>query len=143
MLRSGEWLEKAWCSVHQRNEFSHASLTSKKMQDDPGSGFERQRQRLAGRLLLAVGVATYFVGGFALIHDMARQGPLSQLAMGQFVRERDKPACGAAGLAGSLPVHLNVREAELAQEVERACLGATVLVMVACFGVCIWAATVL
>lgn len=142
MLSNGEWLERGWCLVHRRNEFSHASLTTKKAQDGTGVGLERQRQRLAGRLLLALGFATYFVGGFALIHDMARQGPLSQLAIAQFVQRLSRqPESDAAAGGGLLPVYLNLREAEMAQAVERACLVGAVLVLMACFGVCVWAAT--
>ncbi|KEF53165.1 uncharacterized protein A1O9_10613 [Exophiala aquamarina CBS 119918] len=140
MLRNGKWLERGWCLVHQRNEFSHASLTAKKGQDDTGAGLEQRR--LAGRLLLALGVATYFVGGFALIHDMARQGVASQLAMGHVMRGFSlQEGCDADLAVGGLTILS--READMAQVVERACFVAAVLVLAACFTVCVWAATAL
>lgn len=134
MLSNGEWLERGWCTVHERNEFSHAKLTATTAQEDKGGGLGRQHQ--AGKLLLAFGVATYFVGGFALIHDMARQGALSQLAMGQVARGLSRHE----DVAATSRALVHAAEAKMAQVVERTGVVVVVLVLVACFGVCIWAA---
>lgn len=140
LLSNGEWLERGWCLVHRRNEFSHAGLTLRKGSDEQEEQFQGQHQ--AGRLLLGLGVATYFVGGFALIHDMGRQGPVSQLAMREVVRGRS--GFGQKGMGDyarvSVPVH--GVEAEMARMVERTGMGAAVLILVGCFGVCVWAAIV-
>ncbi|KAK5047469.1 hypothetical protein LTR84_006565 [Exophiala bonariae] len=140
LLSNGEWLERGWCSVHRRNEFSYATLTAAKPQDDQQEAFKGQHQ--AGRFLLGLGVALYFVGGFVLIHDIGQQGILSQTAMREVVREasafREKSMGDDAG--GAYPVHRV--EAEVARMVERAGMGAALLVLLACYAVCVWAAIV-
>ena len=140
LLGNGEWLERGWCLAHRRNEYSHAAMIKRTIQDEQEEAFEGQHQ--AGRFLLGLGVAMYFVGGFVLIHDMGQQGALSEMAMREVVQEAPNSLQkGIAVHAGaSFPVH--VIEAEMAQMVERMGMGAAMVVLVACFGVCIWAAIV-
>lgn len=140
LLSNGEWLERGWCLVHRRNEFSHAGLTTRRNSDEQEEGFQGQHQ--AGRLLLGLGVATYFVGGFALIHDMGRQGPVSQLAMREAVRGRSGFGQKEIGDYARVSIPVHRVEAEMARMVERTGIGAAVVILIGCFGVCVWAAIV-
>ncbi|KAK4942602.1 hypothetical protein LTR10_017731 [Elasticomyces elasticus] len=83
-------------------------------------------QREAGRLLLVVSVATYFVGGFVLAHDMGKGGALSSVAM--------------AELTGGVVSRVHPVDTQLAQAIEKGGLVVVVCVLAGCVGVLAWAA---
>ncbi|KAI1620683.1 hypothetical protein EDD37DRAFT_164794 [Exophiala viscosa] len=83
-------------------------------------------QRQAGRLLLVVSVATYFVGGFVLAHDMGKGGALSSVAM--------------AELTGGVVSRVHPVDTQLAQAIEKGGLLVAVCVLAGCVGVLAWSA---
>ncbi len=125
VLENGDWLEKAWCFVHHRVEFSHASLVERKAGVVAAGAVEIQRE--AGRFLLVVSVATYVVGGFVLAHDMGKGGVLSSAAM--------------AALTGGSVSRVHPVDIRLAQAIEKGGLVVVCCVLAACVGVLVWSAT--
>ncbi|KIV82371.1 hypothetical protein PV11_04489 [Exophiala sideris] len=83
-------------------------------------------QREAGRLLLVVSVATYFVGGFVLAHDMGKGGALSSVAM--------------AELTGGVVSCVHPVDTQWAQAIEKGGLVVVVCVLAGCVGVLAWSA---
>ncbi|KAL2413686.1 hypothetical protein ABEF95_010499 [Exophiala dermatitidis] len=126
----GGWLEKAWCSVHDRTEFSHAALVNGAAGVKAGS-VDIQRQ--AGKLLLVVCMATFVVGGFVLAHDMGKGGALSSGAMAELTR-------WLSGREDGVVAQVHPVDAQLARAVERAGLLVVVVGLLACCGVLVWAA---
>lgn len=131
LLEDGSWLEKAWCSVHQRMEFSQASLGRAPVGAIRGS---LPFQREAGKILLVVSVATYFVGGFALAHDMGTGGALATGAMVELTKWLSGQEEGAVG-------RVHPVDARLARAVEKVGLLVVGVVALGCVGVLVWAAT--
>ncbi|KIW18938.1 hypothetical protein PV08_03227 [Exophiala spinifera] len=125
LIERGVWLEKAWCFVHGRAEFSH-TLAIKKMA--PIVSLDAvEAQRDAGRFLLLTLVVTYMVGGFVLAHDMGKEGSLSSSTM--------------AVLTGGVVSRIHSRDVRWAQAIEKAGLFVVFCVMVGCVGVLVWAFT--
>ncbi|EHY57585.1 hypothetical protein ABEF92_000276 [Exophiala dermatitidis] len=126
----GGWLEKAWCSVHDRTEFSHAALVN-------GAAGVKARsvdiQRQAGKVLLVVCMATFVVGGFVLAHDMGKGGALSSGAMAELTR-------WLSGREDGVVAQVHPVDAQLARAVERVGLLVVVVGLLACVGVLVWAA---
>lgn len=131
LLENGAWLEKAWCFVHGRVEFSHAALAEKRSGAVAGS-VDIQRQ--AGRVLLVACIATFWVGGFILAHDMGKAGALSSRAMGEMTRR-------LSGREDAAAARVHPVDARLARAVERVGFLVAVVVLLACIGVLVWAAT--
>ncbi|KAK6387178.1 hypothetical protein LTS17_000444 [Exophiala oligosperma] len=125
LLKSGEWLEKAWCFVHNRAEFSHTMLAKKITTVMASDAIETQLE--AGRFLLLVCVATYMMGGFVLAHDMGREGILSTSAM-------------TAITNGAAP-RLHPSHVRKAQAIEKGGLLVVFSVLVGCVGVLVWTLT--
>ncbi|EXJ94896.1 hypothetical protein A1O1_00014 [Capronia coronata CBS 617.96] len=129
-LDNGEWLERAWCAVHQQMEFSHATLAKNRAE---ASSVDIQRR--AGRFLLVACVATFWFGGFALAHDMGEGGALSSGAMAELTKWLSGREDGAVA-------HVHPVDARLARAVERVGLLVVVGLLLGCAGVLVWAATI-
>lgn len=122
VLKSGEWLEKAWCFVHNRAEFSHTRLAKKMTSIVASDAMETQRE--AGRFLLLISAATYIVGGFVLAHDMGKEGILSTSAM--------------ATLTNGVASRVHPRDVRWAQAIVKGGLVLVFCVLVGCVGVLVW-----
>ncbi|KIX07426.1 uncharacterized protein Z518_02079 [Rhinocladiella mackenziei CBS 650.93] len=131
LLENGDWLEKAWCFVHNRMEYSCSTLIG-------GEGGVDSSlvtlQRKAGKVLLLVATITYIFGGFILAHDMGKSGALSTRAMAELTR-------WFSGQEGYLATRVHPMDARLARIVERGGLLVVVLVFSGCAGVLTWAVT--
>ncbi|KIW90119.1 uncharacterized protein Z519_09550 [Cladophialophora bantiana CBS 173.52] len=125
----GEWLEKGWCCVHQRMEYSHAVLVGDEAAISESC---RSVQRKAGVILLVLGVATFLLGGWTLIHSMGKGGPLAASAMADLTR-------WLAGEEGAICC-VHPVDALMARAIERAAVSAVVLVVVGMLAVLSWAA---
>lgn len=133
-LKNGGFLEKAWCFVHKRSEFNHSRMVKRGVfQDREGMS----HQRTAARLLIVLSAMTYFVGGFVLVDNMSRGGPVSQCAVAEVMRwlSRDE-----VSLDGVTRVLIHPADARLAQRVVKAARGILVGVLLMMLGVFIWAA---
>ena len=133
-LKNGEFLEKAWCFVHKRSEFSHARIVNRTVFQDTERTSD---QRRAARLLIVLSAMTYFVGGFVLVDSMSRGGSMSQCAMAEVVRWLSKEETGSDG---HLRVLVHPADARLAQRVVKVARGILVGVLLIMLGVFIWAA---
>lgn len=133
-LKNGGFLEKAWCFVHKRSEFNHARMVKRGvLQDREGMS----HQRTAARLLIVLSSMTYFVGGFVMVDNMSRGGPVSQCAVAEVMRwlSRDEMS-----LDGDTRVLIHPADVQLAQRVVKAARGILVGVLLMMLGVFIWAA---
>ncbi|EXJ68543.1 uncharacterized protein A1O5_08336 [Cladophialophora psammophila CBS 110553] len=126
----GEWLEKGWCFVHQRMEYSHAVLVGNEAAISEGC---RSVQRKAGAILLAFGAATFLLGGWTLIHSMEEGGPLAASAMADLTRL-------LAGEEEGVVCCVHPVDASMARALERAAVSVVVLVVVGVLAVLSWAA---
>ncbi|OQV04568.1 hypothetical protein CLAIMM_09428 [Cladophialophora immunda] len=127
----GEWLEKGWCFLHQRMEYSHAVLVGN---EAAISEDLRSVQRKAGRILLVCGAATFLLGGWTLIHSIREGGPLATSAMADLTRllgggEEEEVVCC-----------VHPEDAAMAQAIEKAAAWVVVLVVVGLLAVLCWAA---
>ncbi|EXJ90137.1 hypothetical protein A1O3_03206 [Capronia epimyces CBS 606.96] len=91
-------------------------------------------QRRAGRFLLVACMATFWVGGFVLAHDMGRDGTLAGEAMAEMTRWLSGREDGVVG-------RVHPEDARLARAVEEVGLLVAVAAMLGCVGVLVWAAT--
>ncbi|KIY02031.1 uncharacterized protein Z520_02169 [Fonsecaea multimorphosa CBS 102226] len=128
----GEWLEKGWCFVHERMEYSHAVLVGNEAgisEDLRGSV-----QRKAGRILLVFGAATFLLGGWTLIHSIGEGGPLATSAMADVTRLL------AGGEEVGVVCCVHPVDAAMAQAIEKAAVWVVVLAVVGVLAVLCWGA---
>ncbi|OAL40699.1 hypothetical protein AYO20_00435 [Fonsecaea nubica] len=130
LSHDGKWLEKGWCFLHERMEYSHAVLAGN---EAAISEDLRSVQRKAGRLLLVLGAATFLVGGWTLIHSIGEGGPLATSAMADLTRV-------LAGGEEGVVCCVHPRDAAMAQAIEKAAVSVVVLVVVGVLAVLSWAA---
>ncbi|OAP65127.1 hypothetical protein AYL99_01099 [Fonsecaea erecta] len=128
----GEWLEKGWCFLHGRVEYSHAVLVGN---EAAVSEDLRSVQRTAGRILLVFGVATFLLGGWTLIRSIGGGGSLATSAMADLTRL----LAGGKGEEGVVCC-VHPRDAAMAQAIEKAAVSVVVLVVVGVLAVLCWAA---
>ncbi|OAG38498.1 hypothetical protein AYO21_07320 [Fonsecaea monophora] len=130
LSHDGKWLEKGWCFLHERMEYSHAVLAGN---EAAISEDLRSVQRKAGRLLLVLGAATFLVGGWTLIQSIGEGGPLATSAMADLTRV-------LAGGEEGVVCCVHPRDAAMAQAIEKAAVSVVVLVVIGVLAVLSWAA---